>query len=120
MSEPSCCCAHESDEATTSLVSGLLDDVVDLQREVAQLRHALSGAQALEQAKGMLMLAYGYGPGRASRALAGFATDLGVSRRTVAERMVEAADTADPGRPRPRLSVVPTGLLIRAEADPPD
>ncbi|WP_156384407.1 ANTAR domain-containing protein [Marmoricola sp. Leaf446] len=87
-----------------------VDDVEALEREVTRLREALADRSSVEQAKGMLMLAYGYGPQRADHLLRRWASDLGVSERTVAESMVEAIDTSveDEVPNGPRLTAVPT------------
>lgn len=100
MSDPPHENAVDHADGTPARVRVLLEDLVEMRREVERLRDALGEAQSVEQAKGMLMLAYGYDPLHASTVLATFAADFGVSLRAVAERMVEASDTATPGRAR--------------------
>ncbi|ROR91882.1 ANTAR domain-containing protein [Nocardioides aurantiacus] len=94
MNDPLRARAPLTEDASVTTIRGLLDDVVELEREVARLRDALAVLTSVERATGMLMLAYGYGPDRAVTVLRAWATDLGASPQSVAQSMVEAVDTA--------------------------
>ena len=84
--------AHETDE----LVDGLVDDIVELKREVAQLRGIVADHVVTAQATGMLMLAYGLDAERAAATLRHWSEDFGVTRRFVAERPVDASEVDVP------------------------
>lgn len=89
----------------------LAAEIAAMRAEVSDLRRALASRATIEQAKGILMFRFGFGPETAFAVLKRVSQDNNVKLREVAHAIVAAAQGTPPALPTAREAAIAARLL---------
>jgi hypothetical protein len=103
----------EADGHEDGVPGRLAAEVAVLRAEITDLRRALASRPTIEQAKGVLMLRFHFGPETAFAVMKRVSQDNNIKLREVAQAIVAAAQrtAAPPPYPSARAAAIATHLL---------